>query len=127
MKKSFDDAERYRVQIPGFPANRPGDREGCFVITDGKCQLRMIMNDGIDTGWEHVSVSLKVRLDSGEIVDRLPTWDMMTVAKNLFWDAEECVLQFHPPASEYVNRHEFVLHLWRQLGRNHPTPPKILV
>jgi hypothetical protein len=30
-----------------------------------------------------------------------------------FFDDEECVVQFHPPQSKYVNRHPFVLHLWK--------------
>ncbi len=54
--------------------------------------------------WEHVSVSLK---------KRLPTWDELKFIKLLFWDAEDEVIQFFPPQSEYVNLHENCLHLWR--------------
>ena len=55
-------------------------------------------------GWEHISVSLR---------DRCPTWTEMCVVKNIFWTEEELVLQFHPPKSEYINVHNFVLHLWK--------------
>lgn len=35
--------------------------------------------------------------------------------------------QFHPPESEYVNNHPSCLHLWRKIGSEFETPPKILV
>ena len=68
--------------------------------------------------WEHVSVSTAVRC---------PTWEEMCLVKDLFWDADECVLQFHPPRSEYVNCHPFTLHLWRPDGIEIPRPPSHLV
>jgi hypothetical protein len=35
----------------------------------------------------------------------LPEMEDMCWIKGMFWDAEEVVVQFHPPASEYVNNH----------------------
>lgn len=40
---------------------------------------------------------------------------------------EECVVQYHPPKSEYVNFHPYCLHLWRKVGENFETPPKHFV
>ena len=54
---------------------------------------------------EHVSVSLR---------RRCPTWDEMNIIKDIFWDDEECVIQFHPPKSKYVNAFPYCLHMWRR-------------
>jgi len=69
-------------------------------------------------GWEHVSVSRR---------DRTPTWDEMCQVKALFWDDEDCVMQLHPPRSEWVNNHPNCLHLWRPVDTALPMPPSILV
>ncbi len=66
-------------------------------------------------GWEHVSVSYSTRC---------PTWEEMCRIKDMFWDEEECVVQYHPPKSEYINRHPYCLNLWRKCGENFETPPK---
>lgn len=69
-----------------------------------------------EDGWEHVSVSHSNRR-------KLPTWDDMCRVKEIFWDAEETVVQIHPKESEYVHsvgfgmeKRENVLHLWRPAG-----------
>ena len=68
-------------------------------------------------GWEHVSVSKR----------RTPTWDEMCFVKDLFWEPEECVVQYHPPRSAHVNIHQHCLHLWKPIGVVLPAPPSILV
>jgi len=68
-------------------------------------------------GWEHVSVSKR----------RTPTWAEMCFVKDLFWEPEECVVQYHPSRSVHVNLHPHCLHMWRPLGVILPTPPSILV
>lgn len=69
-------------------------------------------------GWEHLSVSLP---------DRCPTWGEMCTFKEIFWlDSEWCV-QFHPSKSEYVNNHDYCLHIWKPKKKYLPTPPSILV
>lgn len=85
--------------------------------------LRMVSSpptESIAQGWEHVSVSCE---------DRCPTWDEMCAVKNIFWEDHECVVQFHPPKSDYINCHPFVLHLWRPTRRRDQfrLPPKVLV
>ena len=69
-------------------------------------------------GWEHVSVSLR---------NRCPTWDEMCLVKDIFWQDDECVVQFHPPKSEYVNLHLYCLHLWKKIGEKADLPPKEFV
>jgi len=102
--------------------SEPGSPYGCFRIpgrdANGRV-LRIIANDGAETGWDHVSVSLP------ESPAKCPSWDEMCIVKGLFWDASECVVQFHPPESEHVNNHAGCLHLWRHID-GHVTPPSIL-
>jgi hypothetical protein len=84
--------------------------------------LHIIASDGTDPvaqGWEHVSVSCASK--------RCPNWEEMCWVKDLFWDEEETVIQFHPPRSEYVNHHPTTLHLWRNRTSAIATPPAILV
>lgn len=113
--------EKYRMNYGPFASTAADGNNGGFVIpfplgSDPNNKLAVIASDGM--GWEHVSVSAK---------ERVPSWDEMCHVKNLFWDEEDCVIQFHPPKSEYVNIHSFVLHLWRPAGRNIETPPRVLV
>jgi hypothetical protein len=68
---------------------------------------------------DHVSVSLSVK--------RCPDWEEMCMIKDMFWDDEDCVVQYHPPKSEYVSMHPFCLHLWRPIGIEIPRPPSIFV
>lgn len=69
-------------------------------------------------GWEHVSISMN---------KRCPTWDEMCMVKDIFWDEEECVIQYHPPKSVYVNNHPYCLHLWKKVGVKFELPPKEFV
>lgn len=81
--------------------------------------LTIIFSGAEDCGWEHVSVSTR---DQGP-----PNWDEMCFVKRLFWDAEDCVVQFHPPERDYVNNHPNCLHLWRWREGEFPRPAAILV
>ena len=45
----------------------------------------------------------------------------------MFWDEEDCVVQYHPPKSDYVNIHKNCLHLWRPTDGELPRPPKIMI
>ena len=51
----------------------------------------------------------------------------MCEIKDLFWDAEDCVIQYHPPKSDYVNNHSHVLHMWRPTEGEIQRPPSIMV
>ena len=110
-------AEAIRLLLPtAYCSSEADGMNGMFHIRCGKEILRCMVSDG--GGWEHVSVSLEYRC---------PTWDEMCFVKDIFWEPEECVIQYHPPASEYVNNHQFALHLWKPVGVSIPTPPSIMV
>lgn len=69
-------------------------------------------------GWDHVSVSFN---------NRCLTWEEMCIVKDSFFREDECVIQYHPPKADYINNHNFVLHLWRPQAQTIPMPPKIMV
>lgn len=127
----FHVPEQFRV-ITGFMGTAPfSGNYGKFLLPvskDGNLILHYLLclaTDGEETGWEHVSVSVKdIKFEQKP---RTPFWSEMCLVKKVFWDSEDCVIQFHPPESEYVNNNHFVLHLWRQAGKNMETPPSILV
>lgn len=115
---AFKVPEQFRVKTGHFKTSEEDGNNGLFVLSINKCSFAVIASDGM--GWEHVSVSLLKSIAS-------PTWDEMCIIKDLFWDKNDCVVQFHPPESEYVNNHPSCLHLWRKIGSEFETPPKMLV
>lgn len=89
---------------------------GAFLVPFESYNFMVIASDGL--GWEHVSVSLPTKT---------PSWKQMCFIKELFWDDEDAVVQYHPPRSSYVNNHEHCLHLWSPIGKELPVPESILV
>ena len=112
----FKMPEKYRVRRPVAQNSPPGANYGVFFIprVSKAGPFRLTVIASTDGEWEHVSVSLP---------RRCPTWEEMCFVKSLFWDAEDCVVQFHPPASSYVNFHSHCLHLWRNCSTHFPQPP----
>lgn len=120
MKKDLSELDKWRMKNIGFESPK-GASFGAFRIVMRSCVLQVISSgDSIDypesKGWEHVSVSTG---------SRCPTWDEMCFIKNLFWSAEETVIQFHPKSTKYVNTHQFCLHLWKK--GDHELPPELFV
>lgn len=112
--------EQFRKSWPGFES-KTGDKFGAFLLNlPTGYRAKVIACDGSGTGWDHVSVSLA----DSRIA---PTWEEMCFIKDLFWDNEECVIQFHPPKKDYVNRHPGCLHLWKSVDKTFPLPPIQLV
>ncbi len=113
---AFHVPEQFRV-LDGPLASTPSiGNNGYFLVRSSTGALKCIVSD--ELGWEHVSVSRP---------NRCPTWEEMCLVKDLFWDAEDTVIQFHPPKSEYVNNHKYCLHLFRPVGVEIARPPSILV
>ncbi len=109
--------ERFRVKTGPLASCEAYGNNGAFIVLLAHGQVvQCIVSDRF--GWEHVSVSRQ---------DRVPTWGEMDQVKRLFWGPEDCVVQFHPPESRYVNMHPFCLHLWRPLEAHLPQPPMIMV
>lgn len=112
---AFKVPEKYRALEHSSPDD---GNNGLFYIPAQKNRdtLKIIASDGL--GWEHVSVSKKYEV---------PSWDEMCKVKDIFWGEEDCVVQYHPPKSSYINVHPHVLHLWRPVDQSIPTPPLYMV
>jgi len=118
MKDSSIGIELYRITKGMFKSDASYKMMGAFEIPFESNILCVISDDGLESKWEHVSVSLK---------NRCPNWREMCFIKDLFWNEEEIVIQYHPPKSKYINNHPNVLHLWKQIGKEIELPPSILV
>lgn len=118
----FHVPNKYRTRgHPSLGSDDSYGNNGAFIIPfEYKVSAMVIASDG--DGWEHVSVHV---VDDG--TDVTPVWEEMCAIKDLFWDAEDCVVQYHPPKSEYVNNHKNCLHLWRPTVAMLPRPDSILV
>lgn len=112
--KNLTVLDQFRLK-GSFTDHPEGEGDFLFHGPFGK-DLRVIASTG--EGWDHVSVSLP---------NRAPHWKEMAFIKDQFFDAEETVIQYHPPKSEYVNNHPNCLHLWRPQEHAIPLPPSILV
>ena len=113
--------EKYRLRS-GLWGSPSGADYGAFDIP-GPCgqELKILASPGDadeTIPFEHVSVSLR---------NRTPNWTEMCFVKELFWDAEDAVMQLHPPRSQWINNHPYCLHLWRPLKQGIPLPPQIAV
>lgn len=117
------DQFRWKDAPHGY-TSEDGDGFGVFRIpgrdANGR-NLKVIAADGLETGWDHVSVSLP------DSPTKTPSWQEMCIVKDLFFDDGDCVVQFHPKKEEYVNLHVGVLHLWRCVNSEFPMPPIICV
>ena len=115
--------ESGRVTDGPFGSDSLNGFDGAFFV-QGPVKgvlLKIVSTSGLDPvaqNWEHVSVSTE---------HRCPNWDEMCFVKDLFWDDEECVVQFHQPKSQYVNHHPYCLHLWKHRYAQLKPPASVLV
>ena len=121
----FHVPEKYRVRHNKEIGTTQADgNNGYFVVPNPDCPnkrkltLIVVASDGL--GWEHVSVSFHDK-------KKTPTWRIMCYIKDLFWDEDDVVIQYHPAKDQYVNMHPHCLHLWRPVGVEFPIPTKTMV
>ena len=115
MKELYTLKERkdFKVCEEGFDG-------GAGVFVNGK-QKGMTVIWSYAGGWEHVSING---------VNRMPTWDEMCELKDMFFNEDECCVQYHPPKSEYVNNMPYCLHIWKPSEKYSgvlPIPPSYMV
>ncbi len=117
MKKGIKlGIEPFRIEHPN---GGMGDaNNGMFMLKSPKdrSSIMVIISDGL--GWEHVSISRQ---------DKTPTWEEMCHIKDMIFDDDEVVIQYHPKKKDYVNMHQHCLHMWRPINEELPIPPSILV
>lgn len=116
---SFKTPEQYRITKGQLRSTADYGCNGAFHIPTrpGQPPFTVICSDQM--GWQHISVSLP---------GRCPTWDEMCKVKAMFWDDEDCVMQLHPPKSQWISNHPYCLHLWAPMdGQRIPMPPSEMV
>lgn len=131
MKTDWSHLEKYRIQRTPY-ISPIGATHGAFEIPPNgtrKRILRVIATAampelGPEGEWEHVSVHA---YDASWDLECIPDWAEMAFIKDLFWNEDECVVQYHPSKKDYVNIHGCVLHLWKPTKETIPMPPKICV
>jgi hypothetical protein len=111
----------YRIKKGLIASTEKFGNNGAFEIPlSNKTIAYAIASDSF--GWQHVSVHI---VSDGK--QRTPTWAEMSKLKELFWEDDETVVQYHPKKSEYVNNHKHTLHLWKPIDVDIPLPPTFLV
>lgn len=128
MKKWSSEYQKYKIE-----GKEIDDWNGAYAIAHPKIKeyyFQVIVGTGMD--WDHVSTCLRSikehkMADENHFVQRTPFWQEMCFIKNFFFDKNEVVIQIHPQEVEYINIHNFVLHLWRPQKENIPCPKTIMV
>lgn len=113
----FHCPNEFRIKTGQFATTDKDGNNGLFILPMKRYSAKVVISQ--DPIWEHVSVSLSNR--------RNPNWKEMCAIKSIFWDPNDCIVQFHPPESEYINNHPHCLHLWRSVRDDFPQPPAIMV
>lgn len=108
--------EQIKVSIKSHIEVATGEDGLVVVLNCNNVPLEVIFSWGCD--WEHASVVTQ---------KRCPTWPELCFVKDFFWLPSECVIQYHPAESGYVNVHKYCLHLWRPRKQKIPLPPKQFV
>jgi len=131
---SFHVPNQYRVKDdPVLGSDDSYGNNGYFRLRSSVTDYRLdvIASDG--EGWEHVSVVAHLKGSErgnrlGKKITRTPFWNEMCQVKDIFWDAEDTVVQYHPSYKDYINLHPHVLHLWRPTNPTlMPLPPSWMV
>lgn len=95
-----------------------GDEGGFFLLPCKLTGVLLAIIASTGGGWDHVSVSLP---------DRCPTWEEMNYVKRLFFEDDECAVQYHPPVKDHISVHPFCLHMWRKQSGTFFFPPKEMI
>lgn len=119
--RNLNELDRCRITDPAqldYAGGWAGDHTcGAFVIPSLLDQKPMVVIASANDGWDHVSVSRE---------KRVPNWHEMSHIHRLFFK-DEPAMQLHVPASDHINIHPNVLHLWRSHAQPIPLPPKAFV
>lgn len=120
---TFKVPNEFRVRTGPLGSTDQDGNNGVFLIPRDKKRSKSYRYNVIasdELGWEHISVTLHNR-------NRCATWKEMCWIKDIFWDEDDTVIQYHPAKEDYVNYHPYCLHLWRPIDVELPKPPKIFV
>jgi hypothetical protein len=111
-------ANRWRIRKGVLATEDVDGWNGSFLVPlDGDLFLIRI-SDGL--GWKHLSIS-------NAQYKKIPSWEIMTRAKDLFFADEDWCVQFFPAKDDYINDCEWCLHIWLPLDEPLPHPSVVLV
>lgn len=119
----FKVPENKRILDGPMGSDESYENNGQFIISYNGLKYLCQASDGF--AWEHVSISIMKK--TMVPIKRCPTWEEMYMIKDIFWDKNDTVLQYHPSEENYVNQYPYVLHLWRPKNEKIPIPPVFLV
>jgi len=85
---AFKVPEKYRLKTGPMRSDESYGNNGQFIVNNIKIKSNILCQASDGFEWEHVSAS---------IINRCPTWNEMCFIKDLFWDDEDCIIQYHPP------------------------------
>lgn len=111
--KNLNYLNEYRINLLGDLGD---EFNGFFMLKIKGEKYKVMASNGL--GWDHVSVSHK---------HKIPSWTVMNTIKDMFFEEDETVVQFHPKKSEYINIHPNCLHLWRKHDQEYELPPTLMV
>ena len=114
--KNLNYLNEHRINLIGDLGD---ECNGIFEMKIKGETYRIVASDGHD--WEHVSISCK------SSKTKIPSWTVMCIVKDLFFNENEVVMQLHPPKRDYVNNVSNCLHLWKPTKQELPTPPHWMV
>jgi len=119
LDQKLERVQKWRCEDAGrFSSTAADGWMGMFIVPLEGEMWKVICSHG--EGWRHVSISNSQK-------KQLPSWNIMCRIKDLFFDDEDWVVQYHPARSEYVNHHPYTLHLWKPMDMPLPTPHYSLV
>lgn len=116
--KNLNYLNEFRIPHPVYKDDMGDEFNGAFKIKIKGEEYYIMASNGMD--WEHVSIS-------SAKTHKIPSWNVMCELKDLFFEEEECVFQYHPAKSNYINNHKACLHLWKPIKETIPVPPNILI
>lgn len=108
--------EQRRIITGPMASDKFDGCNGAFVLVRERVEMHVVLSE--KGGWDHVFVSCK---------KRCPKWEEMCWIKNLIFNSEDVVIQYHPKKSEYIYLPKFCLHLWRPQNLELPSPTNWMV
>lgn len=148
MKPSLDHLDKFRIPHPVTNELGTGLRAGCFRIPHPNDSRKPKLRDHFlvtastgeqieepkegeapvpPTGWDHIAIHVRAWDKARKSLARAPSPSETAWLKDLFFEPQEPVLQFHLARNHPLHAQAFVVHLWRPTIGEITLPPPELV
>ena len=123
MRPYRTELDKYRVRTGPMASDNSYGNNGAFIIPHKhRILLACVVSDQED--WDHVSIHVEtMRKKKQKWIQRTPTWDEIVFVKDMFFRPDEWEMQFLPGQKDYINDHNYTLHIWRPHNVLIPKPP----